>query len=239
MISDRMFGGYASGTGRKKTNKMKSVKIEGKLRSDLGKKATRQIRSEEQVPAVIYGGKETIHFSAPVMAFRTLVYTPEFQLAEISIGGKTYKTIMKDLQFDVVTDTLNHVDFLELVEDRKINATLPIKFHGQAQGVKDGGRLELKMKSLNVRTLPKHLTENISVDLTNLQLHGNIRVEDVKVENMEILNSPRIPVASVVTTRALKQEEAAVTAPAAGAAAPAAGAAAPAAAAKPAEKGKK
>lgn len=139
---------------------------------------------------------------------------------------------MKDLQFDVVTDELSHVDFLELVEDRKVNATLPIKFHGQAQGVKDGGRLILKMKSLNVRTLPKHLAENISVDITDLQLHGNIRVEDVKVDNIEILNSPRIPVASVVTTRALKQEEAAATTPAAGAAP----AAAPAAAAKPAAK---
>ena len=212
---------------------MKSVKIEGKRRSELGKKATRQIRSEEQVPAVIYGGTETIHFSAPAMSFRTLVYTPEFQVAEIILDGKTYRTIMKDLQFDVVTDELSHVDFLELVEDRMVVATLPIKYNGQSQGVKDGGRLELKIKSLNVRTLPKHLKEHIDVDITNLQLHGNIRVQDVNVENMEILNSPRIPIASVVTTRALRQEETAAAAPAAGKAAPAA--AAPAAA-KPAAK---
>lgn len=226
---------------------MKSVKIEGKRRSEIGKKATRQLRSEEQVPAVIYGGKETIHFSAPVMAFRTLVYTPDFQVAEIILDGKTHRTIMKDIQFDVVTDELNHIDFLELVEDNKVVATLPLKFHGQPQGVKDGGRLELKMKSLNVRTYPKYLTEHIDVDITNLELHGNIRVQDVKAPNMEILNSPRIPVASVVTTRALRQEETIVATPAG--ATPAAGAAAPAAAAtagakapaaaKPAEKGKK
>ena len=221
---------------------MKSVKIEGKKRSDLGKKATRQVRSEEMVPAVIYGGTETIHFSAPVMAFRTLVYTPDFQVAEINIDGQTHRTIMKDIQFDVVTDELNHIDFLELVEDRKVVATLPLKFSGQSQGVKDGGRLELKMKSLNVRALPKDLREHIEVDITNLQLHGNIRVQDVAVENMEILNSPRIPVASVVTTRALRQEETAAAAAAPGAAkAPAAGKAAPAAApaaaaAKPAAK---
>ena len=221
---------------------MKSVKIEGKKRSDLGKKATRQVRSEEMVPAVIYGGKETIHFTAPVMAFRTLVYTPEFQIADITIDGTSYRTIMKDIQFDVVTDELNHIDFLELVEDRKVVATLPLKFSGQSQGVKDGGRLELKMKSLNVRALPKDLREHIEVDITNLQLHGNIRVQDVAVENMEILNSPRIPVASVVTTRALRQEETAAAAAAPGAAkAPAAGKAAPAAApaaaaAKPAAK---
>lgn len=209
---------------------MKSVKIEGTKRSELGKKATRQIRSEEQVPAVIYGGKETIHFSAPVMSFRTLVYTPEFQIAEITVDGKTYRTIMKDIQFDVVTDELNHIDFMELVEDRKVIANMPLHFSGQSQGVKDGGRLELKLKSLSVRALPKDLREHINVDITDLQLHGNIRVQDVIAENIEILNSPRIPIASVVTTRALRQadtEAAAAAAPAKGAAKAAPAAAAP------------
>ncbi len=184
---------------------MKSVKIEGTKRSELGKKATRHIRSDQQVPAVIYGGTETIHFSAPVMAFRTLVYTPEFQIAEIVLDGTTYRTIMKDIQFDVVTDELNHIDFLELVDDRKVIANLPLNYTGQPQGVKDGGRLELKIKSLKVRTYPKYLRENIEVKIDGLQLHGNIRVQDVIAENMEILNSPRIPIASVVTTRALRQ----------------------------------
>lgn len=211
---------------------MKSVKIEGKKRSGLGKKATRHIRSEEQVPAVIYGGKETIHFSAPVMSFRTLVYTPEFQIAEISVDGTTYRTIMKDIQFDVVTDELNHIDFLELVDDRKVIANLPLHFTGQPQGVKDGGRLEIKLKSLKVRTLPKHLAEHITVDIADLQLHGNVRVQDVVAEHMEILNSPRIPIASVVTTRALRQADT----EAAAAAAPKAKAAPAAAAAKPAAK---
>jgi len=178
-----------------------------KKEANWAKKATRQIRSEGNVPAVIYGGNETIHFSAPLMAFRPLVYTPEFQIAEISVDGKTYRTIMKDLQFDVLTDELSHVDLLELVEDRKVVATLPLNFTGQAQGVKDGGRLELKIKSLNVRTFPKYLKESIEVKIDNLQLHGNIRVQDVVAENMEILNSPRIPIASVVTTRALRQAD--------------------------------
>jgi large subunit ribosomal protein L25 len=199
--------------------KMKSVKIEGKLRTDIGKKANRALRAEELVPAVIYGGKETIHFSAPVMSFRTLVYTPEFQLAEITVNGKTYRTIMKDIQFDVVTDALNHIDFLELVEDRKVIANLPVKFLGQPVGVKAGGRLELKLKSLQVRTLPKYLTEAIEVNIENLELHGNVRVEDVKTANIEILNSPRIPIASVVTTRALRQAETDSAAGAKGAAA--------------------
>jgi len=211
---------------------MKTITIEGLLRTEMGKQATRQLRSEEKVPGVIYGGAKEVNFSAPTASFKTLVYTPDFQLAEVKVDGKTYKCILKDLQFDKVTDELIHVDLLELVEDRPVTATIPLKFVGASKGVKDGGKLITKMKALKVKTFPKYLKENIEVDLTELELNGNLRVEDVKADNYEILNSPRIPIASVVLTRQLKQEEAAA-APAAGAkpdaaAAPAAAKAAPA-----------
>ena len=207
---------------------MKTITIEGQLRTEHGKSATRQLRSQELVPGVIYGGAQEINFAAPAKAFKGLVYTPNFQLAEVTLDGKTYRCILKDLQFDKVSDALNHVDLLELVEDKKVVADLPLKFNGTPAGVKDGGKLVTKMKSLKVKTLPKYLKENIEVDISALELNGNIRVEDVKAENMEVMNSPRIPVASVVLTRQLKQEETA-TAPAATTAAPAASAATPAA----------
>ncbi|HRO43019.1 MAG TPA: 50S ribosomal protein L25 [Flavipsychrobacter sp.] len=185
---------------------MKSVKIEGTTRTELGKKATRQLRSEGMVPGVIYGA-ENIHFAAPQIAFRTLVYTPEFQLAEVTVEGKTHRCILKDLQFDVVTDELNHVDLLELNDERKIIAELPLKFTGTAEGVKAGGRFVPKLKTLKVRTYPKHLKEAIEVPIDKLQIGENVRVQDVIADNMEVMNSPRIPVASVVTTRALRQAE--------------------------------
>lgn len=186
---------------------MKSVVIEGQLRTDSGKKAARDLRSQGQVLGVIYGGKEEVHFSAPVIAFRPLVYTPEFQIAEIKVDGKTYRTILKDKQFDVVTDALNHIDFLELVDGKKVIANLPLNFKGQSEGVKAGGRLVIKMKSLKVRTMPENLVSSIDVDITNLQLNGNIRVEDVKLENTELMSPLRQPIASVVMTRALRQAE--------------------------------
>lgn len=187
---------------------MKTITIEGQLRTEHGKKAARQIRSQENVPGVIYGGAQEINFFAPAKAFKSLVYTSEFQLAEVKVDGKIYKCILKDLQFDKVEDSLIHVDLLELVDNKKVIATLPLKFTGTSVGVKEGGKLVTKMKALKVKALPKDLKENISVDITNLELNGNIRVEDVKADNMEILNSPRIPIASVVMTRQLKQEEA-------------------------------
>lgn len=186
---------------------MQVVKIEGQVRSELGKSASRQIRSEGNVPGVIYGGKENIQFHTDKLSLRPLVYTPQFQIAEITVDGKTYRCIMKDLQFDVVTDELTHVDFLELVDDKKVIADLPIKFTGQPEGVKAGGRLVIKLKSVKVRTLPKDLTEALTVDITNLQLNGNVRVEDIEAGDIEIMNSPRIPIASVVMTRALRQAE--------------------------------
>jgi len=210
---------------------MKTITIEGQLRTETGKKNTRALRSQGLVPCVIYGGSQEVNFAAPVLSFKNLVYTAEFLLAQIKVEGKSYSCILKDVQLDKVSDELAHLDFLELVEDKKVVATIPIHFTGIAAGVKGGGKLVTKMKTLKVKTFPKYLKEFIDVDLTNLELNENIRVEDVKDPNYEILNSPRIPIASVVMTRLLKQEEAAVT-PAATtvAAAPAKGAATPAAA---------
>jgi len=209
--------------GRTQTFIMNTITIEGQLRTETGKKATRQLRSQELVPGVIYGGAQEVNFYAPARAFKTLVYTSEFQLAEVNVDGKSYRCILKDLQFDKVSDALNHVDLLELVEDKKVVADLPLKFNGTPAGVKEGGKLITKMKSLKVKTLPKYLKENIEVDIHELELNGNIRVQDVKADNMEVMNSPRIPIASVVLTRQLKQEES-TTAPAATTAAPAAAA---------------
>ena len=187
---------------------MKTITIEGHLRTEVGKKATHQIRSQENVPGVIYGGAKEVNFYASAKAFKPLVYTGEFQLAQVNVDGASYKCILKDLQFDRVSDALAHVDLLELVDDKKVIATLPVKFVGVSAGVKAGGKLITKIKALKVKSLPKDLKETIEVDITNLELNGNIRVEDVKEKNLEIFNSPRIPIASVVLTRQLKQEEA-------------------------------
>ena len=149
---------------------MKTITIEGVLRTEHGKKAARQIRSQENVPGVIYGGAGEVNFYASAKAFKPLVYTGEFQLAEVSVDGKKYKCILKDLQFDKVNDALIHVDLLELVDSKKVIATLPIKFTGTSVGVKGGGKLITKMKALKVKALPKDLRENIEVDITNLDL---------------------------------------------------------------------
>ena len=192
---------------------MKTITIQGQLRTESGKKAARLLRSQKLVPGVIYGGETEVNFAALASAFKSIVYTSEFMLADIQIDGKAYRCILKDLQFDKVTDELLHLDFLELVEDKKVIANLPLKYVGTPAGVKAGGKLVTKMKSIKIKTLPKFLKEVIEVDLSNLQLNENLRVENINAENMEVMNSPRIPIASIVMTRQLKQEEAAAAAP--------------------------
>lgn len=192
---------------------MKTITIEGQLRTEFGKKATRQIRSEGNVPAVIYGGAKEINFLAPAAAFKNIVYTPDFVLAEVKVDGQTYKCVLKDLQFHKVTDKLIHADFQELVPGKDIKVNVPLDFVGTPTGViNQGGRLVLELKSLKVKVAPENLKSHIALDISGMKLHDKIRVEDVHVKDMEVLNSPRIPVASITTTRAL------LTAGAAGAA---------------------
>jgi large subunit ribosomal protein L25 len=185
---------------------MKVVTIEGQLRSEFGKKASRHIRSEGKVPCVIYGGSKNIHFTTTPKEIKSIVYTAEFKKAEIKLGGQTYTCILKDLQYDKVTDEVIHLDFLELVAGKKVNAAVPLHFTGQSAGVKAGGRFVVKMSTINIRTAPENLKASIDVDITNLEIGKNLRIEDVKVENTEIMHHNRIPVAAVVITRALKQE---------------------------------
>ena len=191
---------------------MKTITIEGQLRTETGKTATRRLRSQDLVPGVIYGGAQEVNFSVKSLALKPFIYTPDFQLVEMKVDGKSYTCILKDLQFNKVSDKLAHLDLLELVEGKKVSATIPLKFTGTAAGVKAGGKLEIRLKSIKLKTYPKYLRENIEVDLTNLELNGNIRVQDIPAENLEIMNSPRIPIASVTMTRQLKQEEAAAPA---------------------------
>lgn len=191
---------------------MKTITIEGQLRTETGKTATRRLRSQDLVPGVIYGGAQEVNFSVKSLALKPFIYTPDFQLVEMKVDGKSYTCILKDLQFNKVSDKLAHLDLLELVEGKKVSATIPLKFTGAAAGVKAGGKLEIRLKAVKIKTYPKYLRENIEVDLTNLELNANIRVQDILAENLEIMNSPRIPIASVTMTRQLKQEEAATPA---------------------------
>ncbi len=186
---------------------MKTIKIEGTLREDVGKAATKRLRKEKMVPCVSYGGDgENIHFYAHYSAFNELVHSPSFVTATITIDGKDYEAIVKEEQYHPISDALMHIDFRQLTPGKPVVTQIPIQTEGRSVGVLDGGKLLTKVRKLKVRATPEHLTEYITVDVTKLDINKSIKVGELnkQIEGMEILTPDSVPVATVVTPRALK-----------------------------------
>lgn len=226
---------------------MKTVEIVGYKRANLGKSQSQQLRNEGNVPCVLYGGDKQVHFYAPMILFRELVYTNEAHFVHLNIEGEECKAILQEVQFHPVSEIILHADFLQIEENRKIKMDIPTRMVGKAPGVDKGGTLVRKKASLKVYGYPKDMPDHIDVDVSTLDFHHAIKVADMKMEGLEFLDPKQSAIAAVEVPRAAKMaaEEAAAAAaatPAEGAAAtPAAGAAgaAPAAEAKKAETPKK
>ena len=183
---------------------MKSFDLKGTVRTDLGKKATKAERVVDNVPCVLYGTAENVHFTTTVSEIRKLVYTPEVFVVNLEIDGKVTKAIMKALQFHPVTDKVLHMDFLVISEDKPVIVNLPVKLEGLSEGVKAGGKLALEMRNLKVKGLYTQIPENIVIDVTELGLGKTIQVAKVSVPNLEILNAKIAVVAQVKLTRAAR-----------------------------------
>ena len=215
---------------------MKTIEIIGYRRANLGKTDSAKAREEGNVPCVLYGGGEQVHFQAPVILFRDLVYTNEAHFVHLNIEGEECQAIMQEIQFHPVSEIILHVDFLRISEDRKIKMDIPVRLVGQPKGVAKGGLLVRKRAALKVAAFPKDMPDHIDIDCTELDFHHAIKVADMKIANLDFLDPKAAAIASVEVPRAAKVAEETTAAPAEGAAAPAAGAAAPAAAAGDAKK---
>lgn len=204
---------------------MKSFEITATKRTDLTKQDTKKLRNNGQVPCVLYGGTENVHFSAPVLSFKGLVYTPAVFKVNLNIDGQTHEAVMREVQFHPVTDHLLHIDFMAIHPDEEVTIDIPVKVTGSAEGVKQGGQLIVKLRSLKVNALPAQLPDQIEVDVTPLQIGQSVRVGDLNMEGVTFLDSPNNIITGVRTTRNVVE----TPAEAAKAAAPAAAAPAPAA----------
>ncbi len=180
---------------------MKSVEIQGTLRTEVGSKYAQAERKAGNVPCVIYGGEAPVHFSAPILAFKSLVYTPEAKTATITVDGKTVEAVIQDMQFHPVTDALIHIDFIQLVEGKAVTMNIPVVLNGQARGVLNGGKLKMVLRTLSVRALPNEMPESIELNITNLRIGKSIRVSDVVPAGYEILNADTAVIVTVKKAR--------------------------------------
>jgi ribosomal protein L25, Ctc-form len=183
---------------------MKTFKLEGTVRDQVGKRASKQCRNEKQIPCVLYGGEEVIHFSVGKENIRKLVYTPEVYIVDLMVGGKSYLSVIKDLQFHPVSDQLLHADFLFVSENKPAIIEIPVVLEGLAEGVKAGGKLTLEMRKLKVKGLYKDFPEKLTINIENLGLGKTIQVGQLSFDNLELLNAKNNVVCAVKLTRAAR-----------------------------------
>lgn len=186
---------------------MNSIAISGSPRENVGKRDAKELRYAGKVPAVLYGGKDQVHFSVDATSLKDLVYTPEVNFAEIEIAGKKTKAILKDIQFHPITDQILHIDFLQLFDDKAVTMDIPVKLTGTSPGVKLGGKLVQKLRKLKVNALPKDMPQYVEVSLEPLEVGKSTRVRDLKTEGFAIKNVGEDTIVSVIMSRALKQAE--------------------------------
>ena len=185
---------------------MKSVQLSGSLRANVGKVNAKAVREKGNVPCVIYGGKEQIHFEADIRAFKPVIFTPNAHIVEIDLDGKVYKTVLQEAQYHKINDKLIHADFLEIQDGKPVTANIPIVITGQSEGVKKGGKLVVKMRKLKARGIAATLPDTIEIDISKLDIGDSIAVGDINVKDTTLLNAKNVSVVSVTTTRAVAAE---------------------------------
>ncbi|MDL2314823.1 50S ribosomal protein L25/general stress protein Ctc [Bacteroidales bacterium OttesenSCG-928-C19] len=180
---------------------MKTVSMSGSLRENVGKKDAKALRAEEKVPCVIYGTGEQIQFSVEQKAFKPLLFTPEVHFVELDIAGTKKKAILQDIQYHPVTDEVIHADFMELQDNKAITMRIPVKTKGNSPGVLRGGKLEYKLKRVKVKALPGNMPENITVDISPLDITHGVMVEQIPTGDYEILEGKTNYVVYIKPTR--------------------------------------
>ncbi|GAB3829089.1 50S ribosomal protein L25/general stress protein Ctc [Pontibacter rugosus] len=187
---------------------MKTLEIIGFKRANLGKQQSKELRNESFVPGVLYGGQEQVHFYAPAILFRELIYTPEVHEVDLNIEGTHYRAVLQASQFHPVNDMLLHVDFLELNDNKPVKVDVPVRFIGNSPGVMAGGKLVTKLRTIKLKALPANLPDYVDVNISELELGKSIKVSKITPENYEILTNPSAPIATVTIPRALKSAQA-------------------------------
>lgn len=182
--------------------------MSGSLRENVGKKDAKALRNSGKVPCVLYGGAEQIHFVADDKDFKDIIFTPEVCFIDLNINGKQYKASLQDVQYHPVSDIILHVDFLEIIDNKPIVMYVPVKVSGTSPGVLRGGKLVKKMRRLKVKGLANILPDNITIDISKLDIGDSFKVNQIELEGVELLDVPTSIVINIATTRGVEAVEA-------------------------------
>ena len=195
---------------------MKEINVNGKKRELTGKKATKQLRKEGYVPCNLYGEEKNSDGKPQALAFavlstdlRKVIYTPHVYIVNLNIDGEHHPAIMKEIQFHPTTDQVLHIDFYEINEEKPITIGIPVHLVGLAQGIRDGGRMNLSIRKIEVTAPYQQIPEQLDVDVTDLRIGKSIKVGQLSYEGLEFATSKEVVVCSIKMTRAASKNAAA------------------------------
>jgi len=186
---------------------MKTVSLSGSLRENVGKKDAKAVRNAGKVPCVLYGGKEQVHFTADIAAFKPIIFTPESYLVNLEIDGKKYHAILQDVQYHPLSDNLLHADFLMVQDSKPLTVSLPVKIKGAAPGVLKGGKLKVKLTKIKLKGLVKDIPEFIEINVSKLDIGMSVKVRDLSIDNITLLSPGSAVITDVKTARGAGADE--------------------------------
>ena len=186
---------------------MKKAQLSGSLRANVGKKDAASLRVESRVPCVLYGQGEQTHFSVRRVELDKIIFSPEVYQVELDIEGKKAVGIVREVQQHPVKDTVQHVDFYELNDSKKVRVDLPVRTKGAAKGVLNGGKLNMAFRTLSCFGLPGDLPDAITLNITPIRIGQSIRVSEVNIPGVTILDPASAVVLGVKISRGAVDDE--------------------------------
>lgn len=186
---------------------MKSIDLTATLRENTGKRDTKAARAAGNVPGVVYANSEATHISIYHKELERALYTAETYIVKLSVNGEVHDTIVRHADYHPVTERIQHVEFLKVTNDKAVALTLPVNLTGTPRGVTKGGKLTIKLRKIKVKGIPAELPDQITIDVSDIDLGGTIKVANAGIEGMHILTSPSAAIASVIIPRSLRSAQ--------------------------------
>jgi large subunit ribosomal protein L25 len=188
---------------------MEKVIINANERKAINKKSRNILRNEGRVPGVLYGSRmEPLPIDVTRASIHPVIFTAKTHLLSLKLDGhENYECVVKDVQFDPVSDEIIHFDLIRLPRGERIQLEVPVQLLGSAVGVKEGGLLQESLHKLNIECLPVNIPQSLEIDVTNLSVGDSIHVADLSFENITILNPEDTIVVSVVLPKVEKEPE--------------------------------
>lgn len=187
---------------------MQHFELKGQIRKAEGKATLKAYRAQGLVPCNLYGGQtENILFTVDAKDLKGLTNTPKSYIVDLVLDGKTYTAVLHELQFHPVTDKCLHVDFLAVDEKKPVCISVPLVITGHAIGVQKGGKFVQNARAIRISAPIAKLPDEITVDITSLDIEKKIKAGDIKVEGASVVSSKDLIICTVKSTRNVTAEE--------------------------------